>query len=310
MAKSSIEWTDNVWNPITGCSHASAGCLYCYAESVSHRFQRTVKPWTANNIAENLQYHPERYPEPIKLRKPSVIFTCSMGDLYHESADWDELAVIHGFMVAAKRHRFLALTKRPGVAAEFLRQHSPIDCWRRAAATYGDMPAPDTSAWESWDKVDWLWLGTSAEDQRNYEVRVPQLLEANVAHRFISAEPLLDELDLMLADSISEDGYPLVEWVIAGGESGGSAPRALLEQLRPLKGLSPTYRPKPTALAWVRSIRDQCESYGVDFHFKQWGGRTHSEGGRLLDGKEYDANPARASLTQTDAERLALSAPF
>lgn len=295
MQDSPIEWCDSTWNPITGCSHESDGCRYCYAETVSTRFRRTVKPWTFNNIAENLAYHEERYLDPFRKRRPSVIFTCSMGDLFHQVADWTHLRVILGVMVAVARHRYLVLTKRPDVTYEFLRYNSPLACWKAAVARFPDagLPVIGTSRNEDWRAIDWLWLGASTEDQKNYDLRISTLLNCRVAHRFISAEPLLGAIDLGGAGMLDDLGEPLLEWVIAGGESGGSESRSLVRRAVPHVG---GLEPKPERLEWVRSLRDQCENYGVAFHFKQFGGRNHSEGGRILDGRTHDDNPARDSL--------------
>lgn len=122
--------------------------------------------------------------------------------------------------------------------------------------------------WQQGFWPDNVWVGTSMETQRRAEERIPALLEVPAVVRFLSCEPLLSPLDL-------RPWLPCLQWVIAGGESG---PRA-----------------RPMALAWVTDLREQCESSGVPFFFKQWGGRSHTTGGRLLDGRTYDAMPAEQS---------------
>src|SRR5436190_23074605 len=82
--KSAIEWTDATWNPVTGCSKVSPGCANCYAETISLRFGRSLKPWTPENAAENVVLHPDRLTAPLKWRKPRMVFVNSMSDLFHE----------------------------------------------------------------------------------------------------------------------------------------------------------------------------------------------------------------------------------
>ncbi|MEN6334863.1 MAG: DUF5131 family protein, partial [Phycisphaerales bacterium] len=119
-----ISWTDSTWNPVTGCSHVSTACDHCYAESVSHRFGWTSKPWTAEHAAENVVCHPNRYDIPLKWAKPRRIFVCSMGDLFHERVPDRFLDDMFGAMAAAvhlRGHLFMVLTKRPERMLEYLK---------------------------------------------------------------------------------------------------------------------------------------------------------------------------------------------
>lgn len=115
-----------------------------------------------------------------------------------------------------------------------------------------------------------VWVGTSVENQQRACERIPELLCVPAAVRFLSCEPLLGPLDLRPWLAPSDDWYEL-DWVIAGGESGSGA--------------------RPMDPQWVASLRDQCVAAQVPFFFKQWGGRTHSSGGRLLDGQVWDQMP-------------------
>ncbi len=197
MSPTSIEWTEDTWNPVTGCSKVSAGCDNCYAETLSLRFGWSKKPWTPENAVENVVLHPERLGKPKSWRAPRVVFVNSMSDLFHELIPIEFLGRVMNVMGTETRHTFQVLTKRPQVAAERL-------------ATYYD-----TLGLEPFPNV---WIGTSIESWR-FNHRVDQLRRAPAAVRFISAEPLLDTL--YPADHI-ERGLDLtsIDWMIVGGESG------------------------------------------------------------------------------------------
>src|SRR3954470_813329 len=115
-AASAIEWTEATWNPVTGCSKVSPGCAHCYAETLSLRFGRSVKPWTPANAAENVVLHPERLEQPFRWRRPRMIFVNSMSDLFHELIPLSFVQTVFDVMRTADRHTFQVLTKRPEVA--------------------------------------------------------------------------------------------------------------------------------------------------------------------------------------------------
>ena len=235
-SRSAIEWTEATWNPVTGCSKVSPGCAHCYAESLSHRFGWTPKPWTPQNAEENVRLHHDRLDQPLRWRKPRVIFVNSMSDLFHELVPLDFIWNVFDVMTEASQHVFQILTKRHERLAELA------------------------------SMIDWpgnVWMGVSIENARWVE-RADALRSVPAAVRFISAEPLLGPLDnLDLAG---------IDWLIAGGESG------------------PGHR--PVEEEWLLRLRDQCQSEGVAFFFKQWGGRTSKAGGRTLDGHEWSAMPS------------------
>jgi len=179
-----IEWTESTWNPVTGCSKVSPGCAHCYAETLSHRFGWTPKPWTPEHALENVRLHPERLDQPLRWRQPRVIFVNSMSDLFHELVPLDFIWDVFEVMAEASQHVFQILTKRHERLAEL----APLIEW------------PEN-----------VWMGVSIENRRWVE-RADYLRQVPAAVRFISAEPLLGPLD-----SLDLDG---IDWLIVGGESG------------------------------------------------------------------------------------------
>lgn len=182
MNKTAISWTTATWNPTTGCSKVSEGCRHCYAETISLKFGRSLKPWTAINAAENVIEHPDRLRAPYKLKEPSRIFVNSMSDLFHEMVSPEFRARVFEVMVDLPQHTFQILTKRPELAA----------------AWPGPWPAN-------------VWMGTSVEDHRVAH-RIDTLRGCRAQTLFLSCEPLIGPLGPVNLEGI--------KWVIAGGESG------------------------------------------------------------------------------------------
>jgi protein gp37 len=260
--RSAIEWTDATWNPVTGCSKVSPGCANCYAERLSLRFGWSKYPWSAAYAAENVVLHPERLDAPLRWRRPRVIFVNSMSDLFHERVPFEFVSRAFQIMAACRQHTFQILTKRPERMAEWFaatKVEGPDFTGLAAVSMPDSVYTTLTDAWP----LSNVWLGTSVEDQRRAEERIPHLLRCPAAMRFLSCEPLLTEVDLspwlvyegehhraeaMLAEYGASQ--PL-GWVIAGGESGPGA--------------------RPAHPDWFRSLRDQCQAAGVPFFFKQWG---------------------------------------
>ncbi|MGH3322228.1 MAG: DUF5131 family protein [Streptosporangiaceae bacterium] len=266
---SAIEWTDATWNPVTGCTKVSAGCDHCYAERITERFHgrgsfATVEP------------HPERLDTPLRWRRPRRVFVNSMSDLFHPDIPDSYITDVFAVMTAATRHTFQVLTKRHGRMRSLLRSGR-----FRLAVTGRARDAEPQRRAPVWPLGN-VWLGVSAETQRWASIRVPALLDTPAAVRFVSCEPLLGPVDLFAwlpwpGDTREDPGGrgPHLDWVIAGGESG------------------PRHRPVDST--WVRALRDQCAAADVPFHFKQWGGRTAKEGGRVLDGRTWDNYPPAGS---------------
>jgi protein gp37 len=237
--RSSIEWTDATWNPVTGCTKISPGCKNCYAETFAERWRGI--PGHPYEQGFDLRLWPNRLDAPSRWRAARMIFVNSMSDLFHERVPDAFIERVFRAMLAAPRHTFQVLTKRAD----------------RLAAWHDERP-------EFWRAPN-IWLGVSVEDRRFGVPRIPRLHTVNAAVRFLSIEPLLEDLGCLDLAGI--------EWVIVGGESGRGA--------RPMKR------------EWVISIREQCQIAAVPFFFKQWGGRRKKDAGRILDGRTWDGFPRR-----------------
>ena len=188
MQRSSIEWTEATWNPVTGCKEISPGCAHCYAKTFAERFRGVPGHPYENGF--DLQLRPERLSQPLRWKKPRTIFVNSMSDLFHEDVPDDYVREVFEVMRIADHHRFQVLTKR----SERLAELAP------------SLPWPSN-----------VWMGVSVENQR-FVSRIDDLRETDATLRFLSCEPLLGPLELDLEG---------IHWVIAGGESGpGSRPMA------------------------------------------------------------------------------------
>ena len=266
---SEIEWTDETWNPVTGCSRVSRGCDHCYAMMMARRLDgqgygydgTTRRTERGTDWTGVVKTHEDRLEEPLHWRKPRRVFANSMSDLFHPQVADSFIDKVFATMALAPTHTFQLLTKRPGRMAEYLGAGAPAlkTRWREAAdQRFGQVsdityPLPN------------VWLGTSVEDTDALH-RVDALRPVDAAVRFLSLEPLLGKIiGLDLAR---------IDWVIVGGESG--------HQARPMKK------------EWVTAIRDQCQRERVPFFFKQWGGWHSKANGRELDGRTWSEMPALA----------------
>jgi protein gp37 len=183
--KSSIEWTESTWNPVTGCTKLSAGCAHCYAERMAKRLQAMGQPNYANGFELTLHEHAMELP--LKWKKPQMIFVNSMSDLFHDKVPFEFISGVFDVMQKASWHRFQILTKR----AERLAQLAP------------NLPWPEN-----------VWMGVTVENA-DCAGRIASLRGVQAAVRFLSIEPLLGPIrDLNLSR---------IDWVIAGGESGPHA---------------------------------------------------------------------------------------
>jgi protein gp37 len=255
---SAIEWTDATWNPVRGCTKISDGCKHCYAETFAERF-RGVKGHPYEQ-GFDLRLVPEKLAEPLRWRKPKMIFVNSMSDLFHENVPEDYVVAVAKVMVAAKWHTYQVLTKRSDRLRELL--NSSL----RFAANQKH-----------------IWWGVSVENKKYGLPRIENLQNAHAAIKFLSVEPLLEDL--------GKFDLKGVDWVIVGGESGHGA--------RPMKK------------EWVVSLRDECKREGVPFFFKQWGGVRKKAAGRKLDGKTYDEFPQRTHHSVLGADEcLTLASKF
>jgi protein gp37 len=239
-AESSIEWTDATWNPVRGCTKISPGCTHCYAETFAERFRGVSGHPYEQGF--DLRLVPNKLCEPLRWRTPKMIFVNSMSDLFHENVPDDYIIAVAKVMVAANWHTYQVLTKRSERLRELLNSTLSF------AAT-----GPH------------IWWGVSVENCTYGFPRLRDLQAAEASTRFLSVEPLLEDLGRLDLTGI--------DWVIVGGESGPGA--------------------RPMTPEWVTSIRDQCKKAGVAFFFKQWGGVRKSLAGRRLEGRTYDEFPRR-----------------
>jgi len=277
---SKILWTDQTWNPIIGCSKVSPGCEHCYAERMAARLSsiqikkfadgkapdmgpyskvvsgsRTGKfVWFGNTV-----FVESALEKPLHWKTPRMIFVCSMGDLFHESVPFSWIEKVMSVIEECPQHTFQVLTKRPHIMAEYfngLGKSFELSCLHN------------------------LWLGVTAENQEQADIRIPILLQIPAAKRFVSVEPMLGSVKIwerlpngaMLCPGPIANGRGL-DWVICGGESGPGA--------------------RPMHPDWARGLRDQCKEAGVPFMFKQVGGVNKKKAGRLLDGVEHNEFPKK-----------------
>lgn len=182
--KSSIEWTEATWNPVTGCTKVSPGCAHCYAETFAERFRGV--PGHPYQQGFDLKLWPERLSLPLTWKRPRRIFTNSMSDLFHLDVPETYIRQVFEVMAQAHWHTFQVLTKRP----------------ERATALASSLPWPPN-----------VWMGTSVENQA-FTTRIDALRQIPAQIRFLSCEPLLGPLMLDLRG---------IDWVIVGGESGHGA---------------------------------------------------------------------------------------
>lgn len=248
---SAIEWTDATWNPVRGCRKISPGCKHCYAETFAERWRGI--PNHPYGQGFDLRLVPEKIAEPLRWSRPRRIFVNSMSDLFQEGVPEDFVRSTFETMLLADWHTYQVLTKR--------------------AARMRDIVGRLDMGLEAHPHV---WLGVSVEDRKYGLPRIQELRDTPAAVRFLSIEPLLEDLGELDLDGI--------HWVIVGGESGRGA--------RPMKK------------EWVLSLRNQCRRARVPFFFKQWGGVRKKENGRSLQGRTYDAFPsAGANAPPSAVER-------
>lgn len=236
----SIEWTDATWNPLRGCKKISPGCKNCYACTFAERFRGV--PAHPYEQGFDLRLVPEKLTEPFTWSSPKMVFVNSMSDLFQDGVPDDYVRKVCRVMQSANWHTYQVLTKRAD------RLNLLLNGKLRPFA-----------------KLKNIWWGVSVENRKHGVPRIAQLADTPAAVKFLSVEPLLED--------IGQVDLTGIDWVIVGGESG---PRA-----RPMKK------------EWVEPIRMQCEEADVAFFFKQWGGVQKSKTGRELNGRTYSEYPER-----------------
>lgn len=284
--KTGISWTEATWNPTVGCTIVSPGCTNCYAMAMAARLAAMGGPAGAKyrHLTAESKTGPvwngdfrvdyASLDQPLRWRRPRMVFVNSMSDVFHEGATDSELDILFGIMLAANHHTYQVLTKRAdrmkawvdGLLDRTRHQYTVPALISRAAnllAQRGhERPAGDLwSAANRLARTRWpaphIWLGVSTEDQKRADERVPLLTATQAAVRFVSAEPLLGGIDfgaINTADGLAP-ALAYLDWIIVGGESASTK----------------SMTPRPMHLDWARSIRDQCRRSGTHFFFKQHG---------------------------------------
>lgn len=243
-----IEWTEKTWNPVTGCTKVSPGCKHCYAEIMARRLQAMGAGGYEKGF--QLAIHPGRLAQPLKIRRPTVFFVNSMSDLFHEQVPDEFIDQVLDTIRNTPQHTYQILTKRA----------------ERLLAYFSSRACPPN-----------IWLGVSVEDRKHGLPRIEHLRQVDAQVRFLSVEPLLEDLGAMDLSGI--------HWVIVGGESGHHA--------------------RPMLPEWVENVQAQAEVHGSAFFFKQWGGwgadgvkRHKKANGRIFRGRTWDAYPSATTAAE------------
>lgn len=300
-----IEWADKVWNPVTGCEKISSGCRNCYADRMAKRLAgRYGYPPSPDQFS--VKVHNKKMLDPTRWKKPRRIFVCSMGDIFHDDVPDGAITWMFWVMGHAPQHTYMLLTKRPKRMNEWFKKWTdrfdrnmhmePIlargpeevrkkhKCGR--AHLFADMiemwgQPPEGAAYPTYDwmsgMISWpnilpnLHIGVSVEDQKTADERIPLLFDTPAAIRFVSCEPLLEEIDLSgfltMGTNCScggrrntkdgckgkmircNEGTVSLDGVIVGAETGPGA-----------RYMDPR---------WARNILRQCKNARVPFFFKK-----------------------------------------
>lgn len=248
-----IQWTDETWNPTTGCDRVSPGCDSCYALTMAKRlkgmgsakYQRDGDPRTSGP-GFGITEHASALNAPLSWQKPRKVFVNSMSDLFHDGVSDEFISRVFAVMAATPQHTYQVLTKRHGRMRSLLSHGDFEDNVLEHIHVWLDLPESavgrilDSWAWPLRNVV----LGVSAEDQKRADLRIPALLDTPAAVRFVSAEPLVGPLHLA-------PDWAGLDWVIIGGESGTGA--------------------RPMDLAWAETLVADCRSLGIAPFVKQLG---------------------------------------
>ena len=267
-----IEWCDETWNSVIGCTKVSTGCKNCFAIGWAHRHANNPRFGThfqgynpnpymglatpdGKNWTNEVRCLDERLEIPLKWKKPRRIFLSSMGDVFHKDVPDEFLHKLFAVMSFCPQHQFMILTKR----AERMREYLSRITTQQAVLF-------ETERWihepiEQWPLTN-VALGVSVSNQPEADAAIPELLQTPAAMRFVSAEPLLSGIKFkpewlwgvnhIPAGQVDQGFFlPPLNLIIAGGETGSGA--------------------RPSNPKWFRDLRYQCAEAGVPFHFKRWG---------------------------------------
>lgn len=233
MTKSRIQWTNEVWNPVTGCTWASTGCDHCYARVMGTRMSGIIGNVRYGHPFSDVMCHEDRLGQPSNWKRPRMVFVNSMSDLFHDDVIGDFIIDVLVTIRKSPQHTYQILTKRP---KRMLRMFSE---WFGKKGSLGPV-------------LENLWVGVTCENHEQADERIPLLLNTPAAVRWVSVEPQLEFVNLEnYLVKQKTDLLPGIDWVVCGGESGQKA--------------------RPFIIDWARTLRNQCRSYGVPFFMKQVG---------------------------------------
>lgn len=249
---SKIEWTEQTWNPVTGCSKVATGCKNCYAETLANRF------WGERKFTD-VRCHPERLGIPLRRKKPTMYFVNSMSDLFHDAVPDDFIYKVFAVMALRRRHTFQVLTKRHARMNRLLSLLANVEAgsfeatqWDAARRWLQSAVGPKEREYigimmadQRWPLPN-VWLGCSASTQADLDALLPDLMATPAAVRFLSLEPLIERIDVRTALATGA-----IHWVIVGGESGPGA--------------------RACDVAWIAEIIKQCRAAETSCYTKQLG---------------------------------------
>lgn len=242
MRTTKIEWTERTWNPVTGCTKKSEGCAHCYAEVMARRLKAMNNKKYINGFT--ITEHSDDLLEPFKWKKASIIFVCSMGDLFHKDVSFEFIDKVFNVIRQTPQHTYQILTKRAERMNEYFKERN----------------IPENA-----------WIGVTVEN-KNTKYRMDYIRDLSAKVKFISCEPLLEDLGNLNLIGI--------DWIIVGGESG--------VQARPMKA------------EWAINIKNQAEANNIPFFFKQWGTwgadgikRNKKANGKILNGSIIQQMPIK-----------------
>lgn len=256
MNETGIIWSERTWNPMSGCQKVSAGCKFCYAETLAE--QKRGSPAFPQGF--DLTLRPHKLKEPFKLKEPTLIFANSMSDLFFDQVPESFRHQVLDVIEATPQHEYQVLTKRPAEMLKFSKK-------RKLPPNF--------------------WAGVSVENAKVKD-RIEILKQVQAEIRWLSMEPLIGPVPFY------KDDLQGIHWVITGGESGNHLYKGHICEERGLVLYNTTLKKweiRPDREHWIRDIKDFCQFNGIKFFHKQWGGNYPEAAGRLLDGNFYSEMP-------------------
>lgn len=258
MANTKIEWTNKTWNPVTGCTKVSEGCRNCYAEKMHARL-RVMGKAKYQHPFNQVKCWSDSLGIPLRHKKPCMWFVNSMSDLFHPQVPFEFIERVFLTMSCMQDHTFQILTKRTHRLYEY------FSWWATSIKKFGfdSIPSQSKNIFDYLAPLKNVWIGTSISNQNDADKNIYNLLRTPAAVRFLSIEPMLEEINLDMYDKELEinwltgldENYPeegvnmKIDWVIVGCESGPHR--------------------RPCKLEWIESIVEQCKSANVPVFVKQ-----------------------------------------